>query len=486
MRAVLVSGQHEVYMIRMLKRITGSRWARWGWLLTTFVLGGALLTSEWLHYTRTAGAMLTLGRGQGEDLLEHARQRLRDRSLDELPVDSFFAAYRESGLRYIGIYAEGDRIVAQAGEPMGPRTARMIGGSDVIADLGGRYRHFGTLPVPPRQGGQRPPPAREDAPPDAGAVPPLRAGGVARQPAAEPGERGVRAEDDRAGRGRGPLFQDSLGRLPRRPPMIVIEYEPLLALQIAADSRRAFALAAIVTGVLLAVAFGYWRLSVRHEAAQLRMEQQKRLGMLGEMSAVLAHEIRNPLASLKGNAQLLAERLPADGTDRRRADRIVTEAQRLEALTADLLDFSRSGPIDVQPANPTAVLVASVQDVDADGFTVQTTAAPDAWPLDVRRMQQALTNLLRNARQATAAGTRAEATVTQENGALVYTVRDHGTGIPAGQEKLIFSPFYTTRTSGTGLGLAVAQRVAEMHHGSITAANHPQGGAVFRMAIPKS
>lgn len=268
--------------------------------------------------------------------------------------------------------------------------------------------------------------------------------------------------------------------------MIVIEYEPLLALQIAADSRRAFALATIVTAVLLGVAFGYWRLSVRHEAAQLRMDQQKRLGMLGEMSAVLAHEIRNPLASLKGNAQLLAERLPEDGSDRRKADRIVTEAQRLEALTADLLDFSRSGPIDVQPASPADLLEASVQDVGAEGFTVRTGAAPDAWPLDSRRMQQALTNLLRNARQATAAGTRAEASVTQENGALVFTVRDHGAGIPAGQEKLIFSPFYTTRTSGTGLGLAVAQRVAEMHHGSITAANHPQGGAVFRIAIPKS
>jgi two-component system sensor histidine kinase HydH len=483
----MASASAEAYMIRMLlKRITSSRWARWGWLLTTFVLGAALLTSEWLHYRRTAGAILTLGRGQGEDLLEHARQRLRDRPLDALPVDSFFAAYQESGLRYIGIYGEGDRVLAEAGEAIGPRTARMIGGSDVIVDLGGRYRHFGTLPVaPPRPGTPEPSGSRQG---DSGVVPgpstrPVTGG--ARRPPPDEGAGGMRREGERAGRGPGPSPQDSLGR-PRRPPAIIIEYEPLLALQIAADSRRAFALAAIVTGVLLAVAFGYWRLSVRHEAAQLRMDQQKRLGMLGEMSAVLAHEIRNPLASLKGNAQLLAERLPGDGAERRKADRIVTEAQRLEALTADLLDFSRSGPIDVQPANPVAVLEASVQDVDPDGITVDTTRSPDAWPLDARRMQQALTNLLRNARQATADGTRAEAAITQENGALVFTVRDHGAGIPAGQEKLIFSPFYTTRTTGTGLGLAVAQRVAEMHHGSITAANHPQGGAVFRIAIPKS
>jgi signal transduction histidine kinase len=68
----------------------------------------------------------------------------------------------------------------------------------------------------------------------------------------------------------------------------------------------------------------------------------------------------------------------------------------------------------------------------------------------------------------------------------VFTIRDRGDGLPSGDEERVFEPFYTTRTQGTGLGLAVASRIADMHDGSITAANHPDGGAVFRIEIPRS
>jgi len=452
----------------MLKRLVGARAARWGWLAATFGLGAGLLTSEWVHYRATAGAVVTLSRGQGEDLLEHVRQHVRDRVVTAQLADSLFLSMQVEGLRYIGLY-EGGRLLAEAGDPVGPRVAGPVGGSDEIIDLGGRYRHFGMIPM------TRTRPGPGDARPDST----MRSG---------PGGPGDRLRD-------GPARRDGSGRggpqggnrpPPPRGTLVVIEYEPVLARALAVDSWRAFLLSAAATAVLLAVAFGYWRLSVRHEAAQNRLEQQQRLGMLGEMSAVLAHEIRNPLASLKGHAQLLAERLGSDNADRRKADRIVTEAQRLESLTSDLLDFSRSGPIDIQPASPAAVLESSVQEVAPGGFVVSTGGAPDAWPFDSRRMQQALTNLLRNAQQASPPETPAVATVSQENGALVFTIRDFGPGIAQGDEKRIFSPFFTTRTSGTGLGLAVAQRVAEMHHGRISVANHPEGGAVFRITIPRN
>jgi two-component system sensor histidine kinase HydH len=75
--------------------------------------------------------------------------------------------------------------------------------------------------------------------------------------------------------------------------------------------------------------------------------------------------------------------------------------------------------------------------------------------------------------------------VGEEADGLVFSVRDFGPGISQGDEKRIFSPFFTTRTTGTGLGLAVAQRVVEMHEGSIAASNHPAGGAVFRLTFPR-
>jgi len=202
------------------------------------------------------------------------------------------------------------------------------------------------------------------------------------------------------------------------------------------------------------------------------------------MSAILAHEIRNPVASLKGHAQLLAERLKPGGRERRSADRVVAEAKRLETLAADLLDFCRTGPLKRRPADPAALLAAAADAVDASRVRVAREGAPAAWPLDTARLQQVLTNLLRNACQASPDGRPVEAGVTVESGRLVFEVRDFGAGIPAGDEERIFEPFYTTRTQGTGLGLGVARRIVELHGGTITAENHPEGGARFRVSIP--
>jgi two-component system sensor histidine kinase HydH len=283
--------------------------------------------------------------------------------------------------------------------------------------------------------------------------------------------------------GPGPAPRETERGRRQPPPLLVIEFEPVVAQRLAAEATRTFALSAVVAAALLAAAFVFWRLTIRQEEAERRLEQQRRLGVLGEMSAVLAHEIRNPLASLKGHAQLLAERLAAE-PDRRKATRVVQEAERLEALTSDLLDFARSGPIAVEPTDPAALLKACADEVDPGGFAISTTGAPASWRLDGSRMRQAMTNVLRNARQASPAGTSPEASVARAGGALVFTVRDFGGGIPAGDERRIFSPFYTTRTSGTGLGLAVALRVVELHGGTIVAANHPDGGALFRITLP--
>jgi two-component system sensor histidine kinase HydH len=129
-------------------------------------------------------------------------------------------------------------------------------------------------------------------------------------------------------------------------------------------------------------------------------------------------------------------------------------------------------------------LISCIEEVARDGFAMRRRAATPDWPLDADRMRQALTNLLRNARQASPEGTRPEVEVGREDGTLVFTVRDFGPGIAPGDDKKIFSPFYTTRTSGTGLGLTVALRVAEMHGGTITVNNHPEGGAIFRIVLP--
>jgi two-component system sensor histidine kinase HydH len=264
---------------------------------------------------------------------------------------------------------------------------------------------------------------------------------------------------------------------------MVIEFEPLAIRELVSSSRRSIILNCVVAVVMLLAALVAFQWLKRREALQHKLERERHLATLGEMSAVMAHELRNPLASLKGHAQLLAEALP-EGRSRTKAERVVKEALRMEDLTASLLAFVRTGTIQLQAADPVAVVRAAAEEVDPRRIELDTGAAPGSWQLDAARMQQVLSNLLRNAVQASPAGANVFARVAAEPGALLYEVRDVGTGIPPGQEALIFEPFHTQRPLGNGLGLAVARRVVELHGGSIQATNHPDGGALFRVRIP--
>ncbi len=420
----------------------GTRWARWGLLAATFAMGISLLLTSWSSYRGAVQASATLTRGQGEALLRSLRALARREPSppERGDLEALLNDQAAFGLRYVAVFDERNRTVIDAGtsldgKPIDPSAGG--GGEPVtLTDLGSRVRMIvGRPPILP--GATREGPSSGDG-----------------------GER-------------------------RRRPMIAIEFEPLMARQLTAGAARALSFGAVTAVGLMVVALLFSRLLLQREAAERRLQEQRRLAALGEMSSVLAHELRNPLASLKGHAQLLAERLPEESRERRKADRIVMEAERLEALSTDLLDFSRTGPIDRQDADPAVLLQAAAESVDASRVTLATSLAPRRWPLDADRMAQVLTNLLANALQASADGGRVEARVEAEDESLVFAIRDHGRGIPAGDEARIFEPFYTTRTSGTGLGLAVAQRIVEMHGGTIVATNAPDGGALLRVAIPR-
>jgi two-component system sensor histidine kinase HydH len=236
--------------------------------------------------------------------------------------------------------------------------------------------------------------------------------------------------------------------------------------------------------LLLALAVVLVRWSLRREAAVRAVEQARHLANLGQMSAVLAHEIRNPLASLKGNAQLLARALPEGERSRAKADRVVEEAVRLEHLTNDLLAFARSGEIHPTPTDPVELVRAAASAVAPGRIEVIDDDAPRTWPVDGERLRQVLVNLFDNA---VALSERpVTATVGRAGSALRLVVRDHGPGLPDGDAAKIFEPFFTTRTRGTGLGLAVCKRLVEAHGGTIAAAPADGGGAAFTILLPKA
>jgi len=420
---------------------------RWIWLATTVSLAAALVVGSYVNYRGVVGAAATLNRGQA-DVLEIA---LRDASHSEAgpltaaKLDTFVQAHRSAGLRFVAVLDTDGEVVLSAGQPTVPLAdAPRLTESQVrlrpLVNVNGRVRaSFLRPPAGPSFS------RRSDA-----------AGGAS------------------ASRRRGP------------PPswFNILEFVPV-ATGLVGSAQRALILAWIGAGILTLATLLFWRTSRRYDAARVRLEEQRRLTVLGEMSAVLAHEIRNPLASLKGHAQLLAERLPENSLERRKAERVVDEAKRLEVLTNDLLDFARTGPMDLQPVDPAALLKACAADVANARIDVDTTQAPKSWMLDERRFCNAvLANLLRNAAQVSPPDKPPKARVYSESGELIFAVRDYGPGLPAGEEHRLFDPFFTTRTTGTGLGLAVARRIAELHGGRISAQNAEGGGALFRVELP--
>ena len=409
-------------------RIRWGSWARWGWLVTTVALGAAVIASAWLSYRSARTASDDLIRGEAHTLRDAILLANRPGHEPLANLDSLVAAQQDGGLRYAAWVRLDGSVVASGGTPAPAPLEVPTSRDPKFTQLGSRVRVYFPPPGPPG--------------------------------------------DSAADR--------------RRPPTIVMEFEPVVARHMTARALRSLLIGGIVAGALMAAGLAFWRMSQRIERGERRMEEQRRLTLLGEMSAVLAHEIRNPLASLKGHAQLLVERLPPDSADRRKAHRVVDEATRLEVLTSDLLDFARSGPMDLRPVDPVALLQAAAAELPETTIAIDGARAPEAWPLDERRFRQAvLVNLLRNAVQASPARRPPRAGVALENGSLVFTIQDFGPGLPPGPPERIFEPFFTTRSTGTGLGLAVARRIVELHGGRIEAANAAAGGAQFRVVVPR-
>ena len=265
---------------------------------------------------------------------------------------------------------------------------------------------------------------------------------------------------------------------------LVLEFEPLLAQDLVRGSISTLVVMIVALALLIATSSFVWRLSQAAERNARQLQRERHLASLGEMSAVLGHEIRNPLTSLKGHAQLLVEKLGEDHPDHSRAERVVTEAKRLEQLTNEILLFVRSGQLEVVEVDPSAVAREAVSQVESDRITLVDAEPGGRWPMDAGRMQQVLVNLLRNGLQASPPGLPVELSLSRHEDRLEITVRDHGAGIMVGHEQRVFEPFHTDRVHGTGLGLTIARRIIEGHGGHIEANNHPQGGAIFRIVLP--
>jgi two-component system sensor kinase FixL len=227
-------------------------------------------------------------------------------------------------------------------------------------------------------------------------------------------------------------------------------------------------------------------------SARVRMEEQLReqtsLARLGEMAAVIAHEVKNPLAGIRGAIQVIGGRLPKESKDAAVVKEIVNRIDTLNELIKDLLLFARPPhprplPVDLAGlVRTTADLLAGDPALKAVAIQIEGAAPPAL--ADAELLKIVFQNLLVNSAQAMQGRGEIQVTLQPVDGVCRVSFRDAGPGIAAEVRDRIFTPFFTTKARGTGLGLATAKRIVEAHGGRITIDSASGGGTTVIVELP--
>ncbi len=237
----------------------------------------------------------------------------------------------------------------------------------------------------------------------------------------------------------------------------------------------------------------YQYMAIRYEItdrkrSEDKLREQAALARLGEMAAVVAHEVKNPLAAIKGALQIIGGRMPEGSRDRAIVGDVVTRVDSLNDIVQDLLVFARPREPQLAPValgdlleNTSGLLR---RDPAYANLSTELTGSNPVVQADVEQLRTVFLNLLLNAAQATGAHGRIRISISADDLAATVAVGDDGPGIPAEVRARIFEPFFTTKHRGTGLGLPTALRVVERHRGTLDVECPPSGGTVVTVTLP--
>jgi signal transduction histidine kinase len=258
----------------------------------------------------------------------------------------------------------------------------------------------------------------------------------------------------------------------------------------AAALRATYLLAAALTVVVAIVFATALVLALRAlERSRVAHGRAERLAGVGQMAAMVAHEVRNPLGVLRGQVELAREKLgdAAPARERERFAEMISEIERLNRLTEEFLALARDLPIERAPVELTELARGIVDEARVAAPNAKIEAAGDAVTIagDAARLRQAIYNLVLNAAQIGGDGVAVRVEIGRAHGRARVDVVDDGPGVPAALADKLFEPFVGARPGGSGLGLAIARRVVERHGGTIVLASTPGvRGARFTLELP--
>lgn len=229
------------------------------------------------------------------------------------------------------------------------------------------------------------------------------------------------------------------------------------------------------------------------QEAEAAFRRSERLAALGQLSAGLAHELRNPLGTIKASAEMLVKRVSDEGdVARELAGFISSEVDRTNSLVTRFLDFAR--PLRLQPktAELTETIDHAITQLERTtphyDVTIYRNYSPDIppFPFDAELIERVIYNLLLNAAQATPPGGAITVKTKQADAMVEVAIIDRGSGIDPKLMENIFNPFFTTKPEGSGLGLAIVSKIVNEHGGRITVESQPGKGSIFRVFLPVS
>ncbi len=227
----------------------------------------------------------------------------------------------------------------------------------------------------------------------------------------------------------------------------------------------------------------------QRKAAEIKLREQAALAKLGELAAIVAHEVRNPLAGLRGSLQVLGTRIPPG---MRGGEIIGAMVERIDALAdrvSDILMLAAAREARLRPVRLGPILVEAAMSAHAAVPGVPMPVLAEANPevvADPEMLRELLLNLVMNACQASRTHTSeaVRVQVTTADGSCRIEVLDCGSGIDPGIRDRIFEPFFTTKHGGTGLGLAIVKRLVDLQGGGVTLGDREGGGACARVTLP--